>query len=366
MTDAPNRTSEIAAYMAAVERHLGDLPEPIRLDLMSELDLHLAEVAADLGPGMTLRDLLGSPESYARELRETAEIQKEAVGTRLRRSVFAAAAPLTARVRTAADKFAASTGHADAADLAVRLRPGWWVLRGAIVAALFVYWLATAQFGVSGYSVFASIPGLLFAVAVLLTAVWASLKIGAKTPDWGRRRRRWVAAAGIAIVALAGYQFSWMITGVIPTQYVETQYIDDGSGYGYVSDIHVYDENGQQLTGVYLFDQNGDPLWIADPTLCDQSAWTDPFATESVDEFGQALDGSFEGEYDTSELGYLYPLCAAPGEGSSDETAGPDDPTPSGEPTATAPPSESPTGEPTADEPTTSATPSEDAPTTSK
>jgi hypothetical protein len=366
MTDAPNRTSEIAAYMSAVERHLGDLPEAIRLDLMSELDLHLAEVAADLGPGMTLRDLLGSPESYARELRETAEVQKESMETKLRRSLAAAAAPLAARARTAADRFAASTGHADAGELAARLRPGWWVLRGALVAMLFVYWLASAQFGVSGYSFFYSIPGLIFGVAILLVCIWASLRFGAKSAEWGQRRRRWAAAASLVIVALAGYQFSWIITGAIPTTYVETQYVDDNP-YGYVADVHVYDENGQRLTGIYLFDQNGDPLWIGDPYACEDPV--DPFALET-DEYGQAVEETEE--YDTSNLGYRYPLCdtgdepeptttpdadATPSEGSTETDAAPTE-----DPTGTAPPTD---GASTSSEtPVESASPTGDAPTT--
>jgi hypothetical protein len=367
MTDAPKRTSEIAAYLAAVERHLGDLPEAIRLDLMSELDLHLAEVAADVGPGMTLRDLLGSPESYARELRETAEVQKEPATARLRRSLLTAAAPLANRTRAAADKFAASTGHDDAADLALRLRPGWWVLRGAIVAALFVYWLAGAQFGVSGYSLFGSVPGLIFAVAVLLVCVWISLRIGAKTPEWGQRRRRWTAVAGVAIIALAGYQFSWMITGAAPVEYIET-YVEGGA-YDHVTDIHVYDEDGRQLTGVYLFDQNGDPLWIGDPTLCEGSAWRDPFA-EETDEYGQTVDDQFTEDGESSELGYQYPLCDGSGENGATptptptETRPPGEGTPSEQPTETTDPGESPTetGAPTSDAPTTA--PGGEAPTT--
>ncbi|MCC3762259.1 hypothetical protein K3N28_04130 [Glycomyces sp. TRM65418] len=371
MTDAPNRTSEIASYLAAVERHLGDLPEPIRTDLMSELDLHLAEVAADLGPGMALRDLLGSPESYARELRETAEVQKEPAAARIRRSLSQTFAPVLTRSKTVADRFAASTGHEDAAELAERLRPGWWVLRGAVVAALFVYWLASAQFGVTGYSYFNSIPGLIFGVAMLLLGVWASIKIGMKAPEWGRRRRRVTAAASIAIVALAALQFSPIMTGAFPTTYVETYY-DGGDDYGWVTDVHVYDENGRRLTGVYLFDQNGDPLWIGDPGACDESGWNDPFAQDpEVDEFGQAVESPVEEyEVDTSELGYQYPLCA-PGENPAAT------PTPEEDPTATPAPGEgtrsedpatqNPDADPTSPLPAeadATATPTGDAPTT--
>jgi hypothetical protein len=297
MTTTSDRSTEIASYLAAVERHLNDLPTHIRQDLMSELDTHLSEVAADLEPGASLRDLLGSPEAYARELRDTAEVEKEPVAVRVRRKLSDTAAPALARVKGLADRYAVSTGHADAAELRERLRPGWWVLRGAIVAALFVYWLASAQFGVTGYSMFGSIPGLLLMTAVLLVCVWASMRLGAKSMEWRGRRRRWTIAAGIAIVALAGYQFSWMITGAMPTQYVETTYYDDGP---YVNDVYVYDENGNLLTGVYLFDQDGNPLYLGDPTLCPATPG-DPFATAVEEEVGYAYDENF---------GYQYPLCA--------------------------------------------------------
>ncbi|GAA2133874.1 HAAS signaling domain-containing protein [Glycomyces algeriensis] len=306
MTTTPDRSTEIASYLAAVERHLNDLPAHIRQDLMSELDTHLSEVAADLEPGAALRDLLGSPEAYARELRDTAEVEKEPVAIRMRRKFSDTAAPALARVKGAADKYAVSTGHADAAELRERLRPGWWVLRGAIVAALFVYWLASAQFGVTGYSIIGSLPGLLLVVAVLLVSVWASMRLGAKSMDWRGRRRRWMIAGGIAIVALAGYQFSWILTGAIPTRYVETQYVDDGSGYGYISDLYVYDENGNPLTGVYLFDQDGNPIYLGDPTLC-ESTPGNPFATPSEDDYRYEDEGTAMEQ----NLGYQYPLCAS-------------------------------------------------------
>lgn len=368
MTITPDRASEIAAYMAAVERHLNDLPESIRQDLMSELDLHLAEVAADLGPGMTLRDLLGSPESYARELRETVEVQKERTTVRLRRSLVTAAAPLTRRARAAVDRFAVSTGHADAGELALRLRPGWWVLRGAIVAMLFVYWLASAQFGVVGYSLIGSLPGLLLAAAVLLVCVWASIRIGAQSAEWGRRRRNWTAAAGVAILVIAAYQFSWVITGALPTRYVETQYVDDG--HSHVTDIHVYDENGQRLTGIYLFDQYGEPLLIGDPYSCDDASWDDPFSggTET-DEYGEAIEDPYYEESHPSELGYQYPLCPGPDYGATPSPT-PGEGTPSEEPDATTAPGEEPTDveSPTPEEPDATATPTDsptaEAPTT--
>jgi hypothetical protein len=323
MTTTPDRSTEIASYLAAVERHLNDLPTHIRQDLMSELDTHLTEVAADLEPGASLRDLLGGPEAYARELRDTAEVDKEPVAKRMRRQFSELAAPALTRLKAGADKYAVSTGHADAAELRERLRPGWWVLRGALVAALFVYWLSSAQYGVTGYSIFGSIPGLLLMVAVLLVSVWASMRLGAKAMDWRGRRRRWMIAGGVAIVALAGYQFAWMFSGIVPVQMVDTA-SDGGDQYSYISDVYAYDENGNLLTGVYLFDQDGNPLWIGDPYNCPVAA-ENPFGADSTieeyeyDQYGNAVENTDD------RYGYQYPLCVP---GSDPTMPGPgEDPT---------------------------------------
>ncbi|MFG3338997.1 HAAS signaling domain-containing protein [Glycomyces sp. NPDC048151] len=65
MTDTPARRDQVAAYRDTAERHLADLLEEIRLDLVAGLRAHLADVAADLRPGETLERRLGSPEECA-------------------------------------------------------------------------------------------------------------------------------------------------------------------------------------------------------------------------------------------------------------------------------------------------------------
>lgn len=363
MTDAPNRTTEIAAYLVAVERHLADLPEAIREDLLSDLDTHLAEVAADLAPGTTLRDLLGSPEAYARELRETAEVPKEGAGVRLRRSLREAAAPATRRLRAWSDRYAASAGLADAAELVERLRPGWWVLRGVLAALLIAYLLAASQYNATGYHLFGSLPWALFSIAAAVFGAWVSLRVGARSRDWGRRRRMLTGAFGVGLVLYSFYAFSAI---VVPLYWYDdygmtesSYFVEDG-----VTDVQVYDEDGNPLTGVYLFDQNGNPLWLGDPYSCAPPP-SDPFERETApadgSEYESAPAGGFatvppdyEAEVDFDErfpYGYQYPLCAQ--DQSDDPSAFPeptdgpsaaDEAVPSEEPTAAE--DASPTGEP--------------------
>lgn len=357
MTDAPSRTAEIDAYLVAVERHLADLPEAIREDLMSDLDAHLAEVAADLDPGVALGDLLGSPEAYARELRETAEVPRERTGDRLRRGLRETAEPLTRRLRTWADKYAVSTGHADAAEMRERLRPGWWVIRGVLVALLFLYLLAVSQFNASGYYVFGSLLGTLLAVVVVLLGVWASMRIGAKSREWSPRKRWWTGLVGVGLAVYAAYGLLWPLTGFVPMSALETAAHDLDQEGSYVTDIQVYDENGDPVTGVYLFDQNGEPLWIGDPWSCEPEE-EDPFATdhratEDIEGTGFPETAGIDEEPDP-DLGYLYPICGTPADGPTEPAPSEppsEDPTPSG--TATPSETAAPDDTATADEPTT-------------
>ncbi|HEU5127891.1 MAG TPA: hypothetical protein VFU12_07880 [Glycomyces sp.] len=311
MTDTPQSNTDIAEYRLAVERHLADLPASIREDLLNGLEEHLAEVAADLEPGVPLAHLLGGPEAYARELRETAEIPKERAGDRFWRSMWRMADPSLAWARGAADRFTGSAGVGEAGEFGRTLRPAWWVLRGLIAAALvahvFVFGDEILRRAVLSVGAF----GFLFVVAIALAFVWLSLKLGVRSQEWSRRNRRLTAAGGIALAAVGALSFSWVADGFVfrwnsPVMHAMTENEpDDG-----VSDVHVYDENGELLTGVYLFDQDGSPLYLGEPWSCDDGHANNPF------EQGEREDGTpgestsaAEPPLDEGRYGYRYPLC---------------------------------------------------------
>ncbi|GAB3647018.1 DUF1700 domain-containing protein [Glycomyces tarimensis] len=333
MTDTPPHTAEIAAYQLAVERHLAELPAAIRDDLVSDLEAHLTEVAAELEPGVTLTDRLGSPEAYARELRETVEVDRESARQRFKRGFTTMAAPVTRRARSAAGRFAASAGVGDVGEFRRSLKPGWWVLRGVLAAMLFVWWTAGEIF----YSPFGSLPGLILLAAITLAFVWASLRLGKKSEGWGRRNQRLVAAGGVALAAFVALQYSWLggwVVDLAPTNhYVE--YYDE---YGHVTDVYVYDENGELLTGVYLFDQDGVPLRIGDPYSCQNVMRPDPF-DDGTALPGAETSGPRSDHVDDGRYGYQYPLCQPrePSEGDESPTTGPSEEltSPGTEPTET-------------------------------
>ncbi|WP_100445943.1 HAAS signaling domain-containing protein [Glycomyces xiaoerkulensis] len=303
MTDTPQGTAGIAEYRLAVERHLSDLPAGLREDLLSGLEEHLAEVAADMEPGMTLNELLGSPETYARELREAAGVERQPLAERLIRGVWGLAVSPITWMQVAADRFTRSAGAGRAGQLRRELKPGWWVLRGIIAGMLVAYFLITAREGTMPImnNPFVLLPTI---GLIALPLVWLSLRLGVRSQRWSRRGRLLTGAAGAALVAIALANFpNHLLRGpeVGPVFYEEHR-PRAADLHGEVRDVYVYSENGELLRGVYLFDQNGNPVLLGDPESCPMPP-DDPFEEES---------GSPEFEEQREhhpEYGYQYPLC---------------------------------------------------------
>jgi hypothetical protein len=70
VTAIPTTSPAVGAYLASVRAALSDLPAEERDELCEDLEQHLVEVAAESDEPLSAR--LGSPESYAAELRASA------------------------------------------------------------------------------------------------------------------------------------------------------------------------------------------------------------------------------------------------------------------------------------------------------
>lgn len=215
-------TADVEAYAARVRAALAGLPAADRDDLLADLEDHLAEVAAE-GP---LDELLGSPQAYAAELRSSAGLPAGDGGPR---------------------RFQALTDQPwlrSTLDFLPELRPGWWVLRGVLVAWIVGLWLGF------GY------PGVVV-LSVLL--VPASVLLGRKSVADPRLRWAGIAASVAAVAALLLFfaVVSYANSGIG----VEQPYpIQDPSGLYGVTNLHPYDKDGRPLTDVQLFDQDGNPV----------------------------------------------------------------------------------------------------------
>ena len=205
MIDDPRRAEEVAAYKQAVAAHLGDLPAHERAALMADLEAHLTEVAADLEPEATLIGRIGMPADYARELREAVRVEGDAAES------LSATVRARAAANAAADRYTRSAGAGPALLFWKSLRPGWWVLRGLLVAALIVYALFLYR---DPFEFPFGSTGMLIATLVLAPfCVWASLWLGSRSNRMESTGRVLVVLGGIALVAIAWSAFNDFAAG---------------------------------------------------------------------------------------------------------------------------------------------------------
>ncbi|MFB2584565.1 hypothetical protein [Herbiconiux liukaitaii] len=268
----PTSTLEptIAAFAAAVRRHLDDLPLEEVDDLTGGLEADLAEQASDEGGHLEL----GDPAAYATELRASAGLPARGNSSaplrqRLARGLHSLEAATLVRARS-------TRLGAWLADFAVSLRPVWWVLRGWALYQL----LTILLLGLSGL-VPSSLPlwVLLFA-AIVLSVQWGR---GRWAPGRVLRAVR-VAVSVVAVVTLPFFA-AWALNEVRATSGDDyaVSYTDptglqlDGQR---VTNIFGYDAAGNPVTDLQLFDQDGDPLVTVGDALLEEPF--DYFSTDGT------------------------------------------------------------------------------------
>ncbi len=295
-------TAEIEDYYQRVRGFLADLDATVRDDLLEDLPDHLAEVAAE-GTG-SLTDRLGEPEAYAAELRAAAGLTGSS-GVRIDRSWVERGRRLSELLDQADVRLGRPIGYPRLTELLVALRPGWWVLRGWVVAQL----LCGTHNRASWHGFVPSLggnPALGF--AVLLAAVAASIWLGRRARGWSVWPRRLLAAAGVLI---AGAGLVVLADNIGGTAYIYS-YAQSGDRTSYgpldgVADVYGYDGSGNLVPGLRLFDQAGNPIQLGSYNCQD----------------GSEASG-------TVEPAWTYPLCptdpgpfrAGPGALPSDRTGG--------------------------------------------
>lgn len=240
--------NEIASYVDRVRAALADLPPAVRDELLEDLPEHLAEVAAE-GEG-PLADRLGPPEVYAAELRAAAgaPIPSPNLDDRVRDAVRKA----RARLRVLDARTGPLIGYGATSDFLRLLIPGWWVLRGYLVAMGFAYVFGSGAIGLLPRLDVGepTVTGWVVLAAFVIGSVWLGRR-GTRLNRWPRR----VLAVATAVLVLPA------IVNVFETD-------EDARGTPFeqiyydgeldaVQDIYVYDEQGRPVQNARLFDQDG-------------------------------------------------------------------------------------------------------------
>ncbi|MEV4014798.1 hypothetical protein AB0J35_30290 [Nonomuraea angiospora] len=228
-------------YAQAVRDALADHPE--RNELLEDLDDHLAEIAAE--SDLPLEDRLGPPEVYAEELAAAYGDRPESGG---KRRIDPRAWALGAHTR-----LMGQGPYRSFVGFLPELRPGWWVLRGYLLAMLL-----TALAGEGGI-----VPSSLAGWALVAAGVWVSVWIG--------RRRRGRLAAGL-VGALNLVAALTLFAGMVEAASYDSEqvrvvmanpepvWVDEASSNDRVYNIKPYAKDGTPLSDVYLYDQDGKPL----------------------------------------------------------------------------------------------------------
>ncbi|MEU7899037.1 hypothetical protein AB0B45_40050 [Nonomuraea sp. NPDC049152] len=220
-------------YAQAVRETLAGHPNSE--ELLEDLDDHLAEVASESEVPLEVR--LGPPEAYAAEL---AAAYGGRTGERRRRF----------DLRATGASLAGHPAVARLTGLFPELRPGWWVLRGYVLAMLLISVADRPQL----------VPDALGEFALVAFAIWLSYTLGRA------RRGRWVTiasalASGIGVLALlAGFAAAEERSFEPAIAYQEPVMMNPVSTLGDVINIRPYSKDGTPLSDVYLYDQDGRPV----------------------------------------------------------------------------------------------------------
>ncbi|MDR8409953.1 hypothetical protein MTP10_14540 [Nonomuraea sp. 3-1Str] len=234
--------TSIAEYAQAVRDALADHPD--REELLEDLDDHLAEIAAE--SDATLEERLGPPAAYAEEL-AAAYGGRPASGRRRRLDLRRRSADLHALLLRKAPYRALAGFLPD-------LRPGWWVLRGYVLAMLLANLAADEHVA----------PDNAGDWVIVAAAVWASVWLGRR--GRGRAVRPVALAANVVtgVALLAGYAVAMHLASssdrleAIGSDRVMMETVSGVDGEVY--NIKPYAKDGTPLTDVYLYDQDGNPV----------------------------------------------------------------------------------------------------------
>jgi hypothetical protein len=326
-------TIEIEAYYDRVRAALAGLTPEMRADLLEDLPDHLAEVLAE-GEG-SLRDRLGEPEAYADELRAAAGAEAAAVPTRgLHHALvrgLGRAADVTRRFDVQAGRF---VGYPRLMDLLRAAGPGWWVLRGWLVAQFICGSSHSTWNGLIPRLGGNRLAGLLCTIAAIAVSVWIGRRCAGLTA-WPRR----IMAAASMVIALWAVLVLAGAAGA--TSYVYTGSTDGNiSPYGSeITDVYVYDKDGNAVVGARLFDQDGNPIQIGATYCIDGSPATGAGPDGTAAEWTYPLCPTSSGPFRSGP----GPLPATPTAATSLVPSTPAGPSPSKAPPAKSTPKSSPT-----------------------
>jgi hypothetical protein len=257
---ADAEADEISRYVGEVEALLSDLDREELDDLIHDLELHLREIRAEADEPFTA--VIGSPQEFATELRQSAGFGSAppapAAGPG---PVARMEARVASFVQAKLDGVRAHTWGRAILEFLPELRPGWWVLRGYLLALAVGWMTSESPLGLLGIPRFGgSVVAGLVATALLIVL---SVRWGRHRYDgWLKQTAVRMAGAVAVITALvaantlaaAGYADDYYISDIDTAPFVESDWTTPPAN------IYAYLPDGTPLYQVLLFNEAGDPV----------------------------------------------------------------------------------------------------------
>ncbi|MEV4276976.1 HAAS signaling domain-containing protein [Actinoplanes xinjiangensis] len=262
---------EIAVYVEGVREALAGLPAATRDELLEDLPEHLAEVLAE--GGGSLYERLGPPAAYAAELSASAGFTTATPPAGERSRIAETAARHRARIdrvlRRVDERTGPVLGYARASEFLALLRPAWWVLRGYLAAMAVAFMLHDhdTPLGLLPRAGDDDLAAILLLSLGILGSIWLGRR-AQPAGSWPWRLQR-LGTGFLVIFAVVG--FFEVDSAAQRDYYYTVDYTDPRpEPLSDVRDVFVYDAEGRLLVGVQLYDQNGQPIRLGEPTCYDE------------------------------------------------------------------------------------------------
>lgn len=270
---------EIAVYVEGVREALAGLPAATRDELLEDLPEHLAEVLAE--GGGSLYERLGPPAAYAAELSASAGFTASAPPEGERSRIAETAARHRARIDRALrgfdERVGPVLGYSRASEFLALLRPAWWVLRGYLAAMAVAFMLHDhgTPLGLLPRVGGDDLAAILLLGLGLLGSIWLGRR-EQPAGSWSRRLQR-LGTGFLVIFAVIG--FFEVDSAAQRDYYYNVGYTDERPDpVSNVRDVFVYDAEGRLMVGVQLYDQDGQPIQLGEPSCYDADGNPVPIA----------------------------------------------------------------------------------------
>ena len=246
-------------YLDEVRQHLAGIGDDERDELLDDLAAHLHDVAAD--DPRPLEEVLGPPARFAAEMLASAGLAGEAADGRAAR---------LGRLREGGRRVRHHRWARAVVDFLPDLRPAWWVLRGYLIVLGLAALFADGADELSAFPV-PSLGSPIVGLVAVGAAVVLSVRLGRSTVA-GRSGPSARLVNGVAVV-LSLFALAHVHSGIDDGEadFVDPAYADPwfgvGSPFGLVrpdgnpiTNVYAYDRQGELLSDVLLYDQDGHPL----------------------------------------------------------------------------------------------------------